>query len=338
MDKVQVVVLIFLLASLGCNATREGVNAGANLDEGKSGTHNFDQVAPGVYFAMGRGSINIGSNAMVVVNEDDVLVVDSHITPDAARALINSVATLTDKPIHYLVNTHFHFDHAHGNQSFPKNVEIIGHEYSRDRLLGDVLQSETYLVIGGEGYQKTKIRALEEQIARVKKDKRKLLASQLATLKRHTKSLGEVKPIPPNTTLVRRLTLHRGQREIQIHHLGRGHTGGDVVVFLPAEKVIFTGDLLPAGAPFLGDSFPEDFIETLERLKNIDFELILPGHGPIVRDRKLIEFTQQYIRNYWKAVKGAYSKGKSVDEAVEIVDLKGYEDYAFFQNKHPHLQ
>ncbi len=337
MTKLQITTLILTLATLGCGGSTDS-SAGGAAAPSESQTHDFEEVAPGVFFAMGKGPVTVGSNAMVVVNEDDVLVVDSHITPDAARELISSVATLTDKPIHYLVNTHFHFDHAHGNQSFPEGVEIIGHEYSRERLLGDVLQSETYLVIGGEEYQKTRIAALEQQVAAASGSEKESLEGQLATLKRHTKALGEVVPTPPNTTLVRKLTLHRGGREIQMHHLGRGHTGGDVVVFLPAEKIIFTGDLLPAGAPYLGDSFTEDFVETLEKLKGLEFDTILPGHGPIVRDRAHVDFTQEYLRKYWGSVKAAHAKGLSIDEAVALVDLAGYEDYAVGQTSRPEMR
>ena len=331
MTKLQNTTLIFALAAFGCAGGPTSAPSGGGAPATESQTHNFEEVAPGVFFAMGKGPVNVGSNAMVVVNEDDVLVVDSHITPDAARELIKSVGTLTDKPIHYLVNTHFHFDHAHGNQSFPEGVEIIGHEYSRARLLGDVLRGETYVVIGGEEYQKTRITALEQQVAAADGAEKQSLEAQLATLKRHTKGLGEVVPTPPNTTLVRKLTLHRGAREIQIHHLGRAHTGGDVVVFLPAEKVVFTGDLLPATAPYLGDSFTGEFVETLENLKGLDFETILPGHGPVVRDRAHIDFAQEYVPKYWGSVKAAHAKGLSIDEAAAQLDMAGYEDYAAFQ-------
>ena len=120
-----------LLMSCGGGSTPNADNAGAEgapADGLKSETHVFEEIGPGIYFATGTGKVNVGSNAMVVVNENDVLLVDSHITPDAARELIASVAAITDKPIRYLVNSHFHFDHAHGNQEFPDGVEIIGHE------------------------------------------------------------------------------------------------------------------------------------------------------------------------------------------------------------------
>ena len=338
MVRSQIIAILFIFASFGCVSDSTDPISGAEVGTKLSQTHHFEEVAPGVYFATGRGPVNVGSNSMVIVNDGDVLVVDSHITPDAARQLIASVATLTSKPIRYLVNTHFHFDHAWGNQSFPEGIEIIGHEYSRQQLLGDVRQSEAYVVIGSEEYQKTQITALEAQIAEADWGQKKPLETQLTTLKRHASALEEADPTPPNLTLIKKLTLHRGSREIQMHHLGRGHTGGDVVVFLPAEKVVFTGDLLPATAPYLGDSFMEDFVGTLERLKSLDFDLVLPGHGPVIRDRGHIDYTQDYLRKYWKAVKFAHAKRWSIDKTVQFVDLAGYENYALLQTSRPEVR
>ena len=98
----------------------------------ESDSHRFEEVAEGVWHVSGNGTIHTMSNAMVLVGEFDTLVVDSHVTPAAARALIDSLSVVTDKPVRYLVNSHYHFDHAHGNQSFPDGVEIIG-QNSRER-------------------------------------------------------------------------------------------------------------------------------------------------------------------------------------------------------------
>ena len=97
-------------------------------------THKFEEVADGVYFVTYTVPM-FNSNSMVVINEDDVLVVDSHITPTTARQLIDSIRKVTDKPITTIVNTHFHFDHAHGNQVFGP-VQIVGHEHTRMRMAG----------------------------------------------------------------------------------------------------------------------------------------------------------------------------------------------------------
>ena len=330
-----------LLLSCGGGPTPYGSDAGAEGAPGgglKSDTHVFEEIASGVYFATGAGPVNVGSNAMVVVNEHDVLLVDSHITADAARELIASVATLTDKPIRYLVNSHFHFDHAHGNQEFPEGVEIIGHEYTRQRLLGDVLNEPTYSVIGGPEYQESVVASLQEQLDGADAATRQSLEAQITTLKRHITGLKEVEPTPPNTTLVRKMTLYRSSREIQIHHLGRGHTGGDVVVLLPEEKVVFTGDILYAGAPYLGDGYANEFPETLEKLKQLDFDVAVPGHGPLVRDRAQIDFNQEYLRKYWSQVKASHDQGLSLEEAIAKLDMSDYDMFAAFQSGRPEVR
>ena len=294
-------------------------------------THIFEEIADGVYFATGAGSVNVASNALVVVNEEDVLVVDSHITPDAARALLQSVKTLTDKPIRYLVNSHFHFDHAHGNQVFP-DVDIIGHEYTREKLLGDPLSEQTYQVIGSPEAQSQLVAALDAQIEAAADSATALaLNAQKAMLERHIVALDEVVPTPPNITFVRRLSIKRDSREILLLHLGRGHTGGDVVVYLPAERVLFTGDLLYPGAPYLGDGFADEFPETLEQIKALDVDVIAGGHGALMRDTAIIDRVQTYLRTYWSQVSSSHDQGLSVADAVAALDLSGYEDFAAFQ-------
>ena len=134
------------------------------------------------------------------------------------------------------------------------------------------------------------------------------------------------------------MTLYRSSREIQIHHLGRGHTGGDVVVLLPEEKVVFTGDLLYAGAPYLGDGYANEFPETLEKLKQLDFDVAVPGHGPLVRDRAQIDFNQEYLRKYWSQVKASHDEGLSLEEAIAKLDMSGYEAFAAFQFGRPEVR
>ncbi|HVS63782.1 MAG TPA: MBL fold metallo-hydrolase [Thermoanaerobaculia bacterium] len=301
----------------------------------RSETHVLEELAPGVYFATGTGAVNVASNALVVVNEEDVLVVDSHITPDAARTLIDTVRALTGKPLRYLVNSHFHFDHAHGNQAFPEGIEIIGHEYTRERLLGDVLSEPTYRRLGSPDVVAPQIAALEERLPTAGEEERPRLEAQLAMQRRHLAALDEIDPTPPNVTLTEKMTLHRGDREIQILHLGRGHTGGDLVVFLPAERIAFTGDLFYPGAQYLGDGYPRELIATLEAIATLDADVLVGGHGPPVRDRAVLERSKQYLRQYWDQVAGFHARGLTVDEAIAEVDFDGWEDWAGFQLTFP---
>ena len=131
--------LIALMALVGAESNAQDII--------ETDSHRFEEVADGVWFVSGTGSIHTMSNAMVLVGEFDTLVVDSHVTPAASRALLDSLPAITDKPVRYLVNSHYHFDHAHGNQSFPPGVEIIGHEFTRAKLNGDignVLEENTF--------------------------------------------------------------------------------------------------------------------------------------------------------------------------------------------------
>ena len=102
--------------------------------------YKFTEIVPGVYSAIGAGGLIVGSNSAVIVNQDDVLIVDSHISPESARAMVRELKVITSKPVKFLVNTHFHYDHANGNQVFTGTTDIVGHTYTRQRLTGDILQ------------------------------------------------------------------------------------------------------------------------------------------------------------------------------------------------------
>ncbi|MDX1384731.1 MAG: MBL fold metallo-hydrolase, partial [Thermoanaerobaculia bacterium] len=286
----------------------------------ETATHRFEEVAPGVHFVTGTGRVFVQSNCMVVVNEDDVLVVDSHVTPAAARALLSSIAELTDKPVRWLVNSHYHFDHAHGNQAFPDEVVIAGHEYTRRKLAGPVLEERTYASFSS---------ALPGRIAAMKAELAETsdaaagaaLAEQIRVQEAHLKALGEVVPTPPEVTLTDSMTLYRGDRRIELHHLGRGHTGGDVVVFLPAERVVFTGDLLYSRPSYMGDGYVEDWPATLDRLRELDFDLILTGHGPALRGKEIIDRFQALLRELWSQTTELHDEGVSAEAAAERIDV-----------------
>ena len=308
--------VVFAIAAL---ALTSGATGAADAP-----THRFDEVAPGVFFATEAGPIFLLSNALVVVNEEDVVVVDSHVSPAAARALIAAVATLTPKPITTVINTHYHFDHAHGNLAFPPEVVIVGHEYTREKLAGDPLQERTYTFFSKLLAENA--RAVARQAAEAKDpDTKASLEAQAEVLANHVRDDRETRAVPPQVTLSERMTFHRGGREIQLHFLGRGHTGGDVVVFLPKEKIVFTGDLLVQGPSYMGDGFVDEWIATLDRLKELDFELIVPGHGVPFRDRAYIDYAQAYLRDAWNAVTELRASGVSALEAALRVDLTAHQ-------------
>ncbi len=298
----------------------------------ESDTHRFEEVAEGVWHVSGTGAVHTMSNAMVLVGEFDTLVVDSHVTPAAARALIDSIPAVTDKPVRYLVNSHYHFDHAHGNQSFPEGVEIIGHEFTRAKLNGDignVLEENTFRSFSDP--VPTLVAQLEEQAANENDPRlRAELEERHRVQSDYMNAIQEVVPTPPNITLDRKMTLFQvvagGSREIQLHHFGRAHTGGDVLIFLPEERVVFTGDMMLPGLAYMGDGHVDEWPAALEGLKALDFDIWLPGHGPVMRSREFIDNFQAYLRDFWPAVVEMYEEGVPVEEAAATIDMTAHAD------------
>lgn len=281
-------------------------------------------VRDGIYHAVGTGALSVGCNAAVIVNDEDVLVVDSHSTPAAAWALAEQIRTITDKPIRYVINTHFHWDHAHGNQIYGPGVEIIGHEFTRRMLAaGESKRGRSYdMFIGGIPSQIAQLRTQVEALPAG--DEKQKLGEQLHVQEQYREATASVTPQPPTMTLTESMTLHRGGREIRLLHLGRGHTAGDIVVYLPRERVVATGDLLGPGPSYLGDSFPTEWAATLEQLRALDFDTILPGHGGVLQGKEKIAHFQAYLKDFWQQVRAFHDAGLSAEEAARKVDLRGH--------------
>lgn len=284
---------------------------------------NFVRITDDVYHAVGTGSLTVGCNGAVIVNANDVLVVDSHISPAAAWALREELEAVTPKPIRFVVNTHFHFDHAHGNQIYGPDVEIIGHEFTRAQLAsGGSKSSRSYASFVGT--LPAQMEQLQTRIASADSGERAKLETQLAVMRRHHQATQAVTPAPPTVTLTETLTLHRGGREIRLLFLGRGHTGGDVVVHLPKERLVVTGDLLTAGPAYLGDGYFTDWIATLEKLKALDFDIVLPGHGDAFKSKAKIDFWQAYLRDFWSQVQQMHKASVTAEEASRRIDLRAH--------------
>ena len=287
----------------------------------------FNKVADGVYHAIGTGNLTVVGNSSVIVNDDDVIVVDDHVSPAAAWVLINEIKTITNKPVRTVINTHFHYDHAHGNQIFDKDVSIIGHEFTREMLLGGKsLQMPLY-----KGYVTQlpgQIENLKQRIAMESDPSRKaMLQAQLQAAENNAASQAELKPTPPNVTLRTNMTLYRGDREIQLRFLGRAHTAGDVVVFLPKERIVITGDMLTSALSNMSDAFVNEWVTTLEELKKLDFATVLPGHGEAFTDRAKIDYFQAYLRDVWTEVSRLKQQGVSAEEAAKRADLTKHKEH-----------
>ncbi len=287
----------------------------------KTATHQFTEIRNGIWLAQSTSPV-FNSNSLVIVNADDVIVVDSHVTPSKARDLIASIKAITPKPITALINSHHHWDHAHGNQEFA-GIPIIGHEFTYQKLAGKPLDEPTYRR-GVEGNVASLARIKERIAATTDAEERGQLETYLGVLTAHTRDFDEIRPIPPTVTMSDRMTLYRGGREIQLMFLGRAHTGGDLIIYFPQDKVAFTGDAALAGPSFLGDGFVDEWPEMLMNLKQLDFDVFVPGHGGPVTDRGRIDLVADYYRDLWQKAAAKHAAGVDFAEAARTIDLTNH--------------
>ena len=277
-------------------------------------------VADGVYAAIAKPAYKVNCNAAIVILSDSVLVVDTHSKPSAARALIEQIKKLTPKPVKYVVNTHFHWDHYQGNEAYPSSwpagVEIISSEATRQNIQRI-----------GIPRIKNEIVTMPQEIANLKKDLEKATgAEQKKTIEENIRQaeayFAELKLMQvtlPTMTFDRSLILHRGSRTVEILWLGRAHTDGDVFVFLPNEKFIATGDALHGWTPFMGDSYPYEWIQTLDAAEKLDFNSVLGGHGDVMHGKLRFELWKQYFQDLMDRTTAVYAEGASLEQAKKTV-------------------
>ena len=287
--------------------------------------YKFEQITEGVYFATATGSMVTGSNNPVIIGGRDVMVVDTGTTPAAARAFLEDLKMITDKPVRYVVNTHFHYDHTDGNQVYAGKADIIAHEYVKYAIQNlNVLQREPFKTSQLTNVP-NRIETLKKQIAGEKDAaRRNTLQQQLAVAQQGWEQLKEIKPTPPNMTYSKNKTVNLGGREVRLLFLGRGHTNGDTVVYLPKEKIVCTGDLMESQLAYMGDAQFDEWVATLEALKKLDFTVDLPGHGAPFKDKSLITAFQNYLSDLTKQVAALRRQGLSADESAQKVDLTAY--------------
>src|SRR5438552_14820646 len=287
--------------------------------------YKFEKIADGVYYSTATGSMVTGSNNVVVIGNRDVLVVDTGTSPAAARAFIEDVKLLTPKPIRYVVNTHFHYDHTDGNQVYAGKADIIAHDYVKQAIQTlNVLQREPFKTSQLTNVP-NRIETLKKQIADAKDvPTKERLGQQLKVAQEGWEQLKEIKPTPPNITYSKKKVLDLGGREVQLLFLGRGNTNGDTFIFLPKEKIICSGDMMESQIAYMGDAQFDEWITTLDALKKLDFETDLPGHGTPFKNKGLITAYQGYLRDLMKQVTDLRKQGVPAEAAAQKVDLTAY--------------
>lgn len=300
-------------------------------------TFELVELAPNVHVALVTPNPPryVFANALVVIREHDVVVVDTHQSPSAAQVLIDEIARLTPLPVRYVVNTHWHGDHVYGNQSYAErfpDVEFVGHVNTRDDVeskaseaVREEIESLPASITAREEWIRTGVGPggqllTEEQVEQVRRSAR-LRSEYLEELK-------GVRLIPPDVTFDDRLVLDDPSVPVELYYFGPAHTRGDVVVYLPTQKILAVGDLLENALPWVDEnSTPAGWAQVLERVSELDVDLLVPAHGPVLRDRVLLAGELDFMQAAATVARRAIESGLTMEETLEGLD---YSEFRWF--------
>jgi len=301
-----------------------------------TGTPPFkiETVAPGVYVAVSLDPLGLAnhSNAVFIVNDEDVVLVDTQFTLERTRMVLDAIRRLTDKPVTVLVNTHWHDDHTFGNQvitdAFPQ-VDIVAQTLTREDMLGIGVANRKQQVEGGPDAlaffrscidKKTNVNG-----AAMSDDE---LAAYQSTVVIVTEYLGEqmaFRLTVPTTTFDDRLVLKRGKRTIDILYFGPAVTRGDAVVYLPAEGVLVAGDVVDNPLPFAYGCNVTGWIAALDSIRELNPRVIVPGHGAVMRDMSGVDRLSRLLTSVRDQTRAAVAQGDSLSQVqagVRVDDVR----------------
>ena len=264
---------------------------------------SFDQIGMGLYAYTAEGDPNTG----IIVGDDGVMVIDAQATPTMAGDDIARVAKVTDKPVKYVLLTHYHAARTLGASAF-KGAEILASNATRD-------------LIAERGKQD-----MDSEIGRFPR------------LFRAAETISGL--IWPTITFPDQISVWLGRREVRIVHIGRGHTAGDVIAIVPDAGVVFSGDLVEhKSACYCGDAHFTDWLATLDHLAELQANALLPGRGATLTSPEMvkegIELTSDFIATLYNSVQESVTKGRSLKEAFDFVRLTmdpKFKDFAIYEH------
>jgi cyclase len=287
----------------------------------------LQQLAEGVYAAIHiEGGAAIG-NAGIVDLGDQTLVFDTFIAPQAAEDLRTAAETLTDRPVDFVIDSHWHNDHIWGNQVFDSSTEIIATEETR-RMFIATRGHGAYDAFMAEA--EANLEATRAQFeAAVDEGQRRQLSLWLD----YHQAVVDAKPIlqirAPNLTFSQRLTFHGTERTAEVIDFAGCHTESDAVLHLPQEGIVFMSDLLFCGhQPYLGGGNPDRVLHSLEAVLDLAPKLLVPGHGPVGTVESLLAM-EQYVRTLDGLARKMVEDGEA-EETIEAMAIpEPYDDWLF---------
>lgn len=294
----------------------------------------IERVADGVWLIAQPQPFHIQpiGNVVVIEQDDGLVLVDAGGSPGAGRRIVELVRSVSDKPVKAVAITHWHGDHALGlsavAQAWPR-AEVIATDTTASHLRGRSMQAYP------KGAPDTALQAafdrrldglgdfLHDTLARPElsaADRRGFEASQ-RLLNQYRIDTRDLYLVLPTRTFGERLLLDDPRRPVELRHPGRANTDGDLVAWLPKQRVLATGDLLVAPIPFGFNAYPADWLRSLQSLKAMRPAVWIPGHGRAMRDDAYVDRVIALISHTRDAVAPLAARKVGVDQAKKDIDL-----------------
>lgn len=264
---------------------------------------SFDEIGRGLYAYTAEGDPNSG----IIVGDDGVMVIDAQATPVMAEAVIERVRKVTDKPIKYVLLTHYH----------------------------------AVRVLGASGYPRAAILASDATLGMIAERGKQDMESEIGRFPRLFRAVETIPGLTwPTVTFPDQMSVWLGKREVRIMHIGRGHTAGDVIAYVPDADVVFSGDLVEYhSACYCGDAHFTDWPTTLERLAEFEAKALVPGRGAALTDPKMvadgIAMTGDFLSTLFGSAQDSVAKGLSLKEAFDaarvVMDPK-FSSFAIYEH------
>ena len=334
---VRLAVVVGMLAQVGVPTIRSGPASPRGVpdadSEARETASNFEvqKLAEGVYAVIRKDlpGLMVDANNVFIIDADGVVVVDANGSPRITKQVVAALSRLTGKPVRYVINTHWHDDHIRGNkvyrEAFP-GVRFIGHSTMRGYLSGQgAVNRKNFLEQAPKFLNHlrgllTSGKSLSG--APLTDEERASYASDIRLADLVLSEGAESETVLPDIAVEDAMTLFRG-RPIEIRRLGKGHTAADLVVHLPEERILITGDLVVSPIPLVGDpqSHIKEWAATLEKLRALRPAIVVPGHGPVMRDDVYLRLLQDLFSSITTQTLAAVARGETLQQARESVNL-----------------
>ena len=268
-------------------------------------------------------------NVVAIVGGDGVLLVDSGRFPALATRMIGDIRKRTDKPVRWLVHTHWHADHIAADAAFRAafpGMTFVSTDFTRTKMLEKQAAYLRDVAKNDAGYV-AQLREVLEKEKTLPAENRRYLEQEVADLELEARELDGARLVPPDLTFADALTVYLGGREVRVAFLGKGNTEGDTVVSVPDARVVVTGDLLVAPVPYGYGCHPREWIGTLQRLMtgNADASAIVPGHGPVMHDWEYARRVTALLEAIRAQVAEAVRDGASLEDTRKRVRLEAFQ-------------